>query len=223
MLVCQIYKTNKPSKTEMVVMTPNRFWCQGIKQIILKNEYSNLSVHFSHSLSRMAELIRLNPEIKVILTDEYGDDENIADWLMFCDWVRFVCPKLKMVLLRHTDRPGLDISSHRQKHGYLNMTSPISRFEGVFRDILNGRLASAEIPHLRGGLTPRELYILKCLCHAEPPVILGERLGIAVKTISAHKSMALRKLGLKRLAPLLGHYQGLIAAQEYIVNQYCPE
>lgn len=199
-------------------MTPNRFWCQGIMQVINNGDYQDLIVHYCHSLNKMAQILRKHPEIAVVLTDEYGDDENMLDWLMFCNWVRLVRPALKMVRLRHADRLGIDISWRRQKLGYFDMVSPPGRAEGILKDICNGRLPAAEPPLWGAVLTHRELYILKCLCHAESPVKLGKRLGIAGKTISVHKYAALRKLGLKRLAPLLGRYQGLISVQEYFVS-----
>lgn len=199
-------------------MTPNRFWCQGIMHIIKAGDYPGLIVHYCHSLKKIAEILKEHPGITVVLTDEYGDEENMSDWLIFCNWARLLRPALNMVMLRHADRSGIDISSHRQKLGYFDMISPISRAAGILKDICNDRLPVIEPPLWGAALTQRELYILKCLCHAESPAILGKRLGIAVKTISTHKSTALRKLGLKRLAPLLGRYQGLITAQEYFVS-----
>lgn len=213
----QINKCTQHRGTEMIVMTPNRFWCQGIMQIILSGKYKNLKVHYCHSLNKVAELLKMHPEIAFLLTDEYGDDENITDWLMFCSWARCVRPTLQVVMLRHADRPGVDISSHRQKQGYMDMMSPLVQIEARLNAIHRGCLPGTGIPSGGAVLTPRELYILKCLCHAESPVRLGKRLGIAVKTISTHKARALRKLGLKRLAPLLGRYQGLISVQEYFI------
>lgn len=194
----------------MVVMTPDRFWCQGVKQLLQHRRFDSLTVYFCHSLSAATEHLKLYPAISAILTEEYGDGENMSDWLMFNHRLHVASPALQMVILRHTDRPGVDITSHRKRQGYLDMKSPLNEVQDLFSAFRDGYLSGGDIPDWGAVLTPRELYILKCLCHAETPVKLGIRLGITVKTISTHKTTALRKLGLKRLAPLLGRYQGLI-------------
>lgn len=209
------------SRTEIVVMTPDRFWCQGVSQMLKNGRFDSMIVYFCHSLSAVTDLLKVHPAICAVLTEEYGDDENISDWLVFSNWVRTAIPMMQVVMLRHMDRPGVDISSHRKRQGYLDMMCPLGELGELFGAIRNGRLLGCEIPVWGRGLTPRELYILKCLCHAETPIRLGERLGITVKTISTYKATALRKLGLKRLAPLVGRYQGLISIQEsYISERY---
>ncbi|MDK9358867.1 LuxR C-terminal-related transcriptional regulator [Lelliottia sp. V106_10] len=211
-----------PSRVEIVVMTPDRFWCQGVKQIIQNSKYESLMVHFCHSLNEMTMLLKGRPSVFAVLTEEYGDGENILDWSMFSNWVKRHCPMLKMVMLRPADRPGVDITSHRKRKGYLDMMSSLRDLERLFRTIKNGCLSGGEIPVWEPVLSVRELYILKCLCHAESPKRLGKRMGVNVKTISTHKTKALRKLGMKRIAPLLGRYRGLISIQETYISE-CSE
>ena len=198
------------SRKEIAVMSPDRFWCQGLVEIIRNGRFGNVAVYCCHSLEELDGYLREHHNITTILTEEYGDGENMSDWLLFSNRVRMAFPGTGMFMLRRRDRAGIDLIPHRRQRGYLDMISSVESTKKVLCAIFAGRL-TGEAPPLWGAvLTPREMYILKCLCHAETPVKLGKRLGINVKTISAHKASALRKLGLKRLASLLGRYNGLI-------------
>lgn len=201
-------------RTEIMVMSPNRYWCQGLAYLVQNGMNSNIHMTYCHSLWALTERLKSNPAISVVLTEEYGDDENMSDWLIFSNWVQTECPGLQTVMLRYSGRPGVDITSLRRGREYLEMASPIRGVAELLNVIKSGRFSAGKIPARRAQLTRRELYILKCLCNAENPVTLGKKLGITVKAISKYKGSALRKLGLKRLSPLLGHCQGLISLHD---------
>ena len=194
--------------TRIAVMSPDRFWCQGIAAIIGQQPVSGVSLYICHSLSVLKNHL-LQEAADVLLTEEYGDGENCADWLVFIYWKTQAFPAIPVVPLYHP--VILTPNGKRQNRIHFNslripcalqMTSSCSTLRTVLQSCLDGHLVAGPGAFRGSRLTFQERRVLKCLCHGASIKALSARLCLSCKTISAHTVSALRKLGLKRMSSL---------------------
>ena len=183
----------------VIIMSPDRFWCQGAGAVSSLFARYGATFHYTHSLASL-KLILIRHRVSFILMKKYGDGENMIDWFIFSQWMRQRFPGLPVVELCHTDEEYASGNSR----GCMAAASSVRELRYLFGRISLGRFQAPGISYHEPRLTPRERYILYSLCLGERPVTLGKRLGISTKTISSHKTSALEKLGLTGLSLLAG-------------------
>ncbi|MBH3259864.1 helix-turn-helix transcriptional regulator [Serratia marcescens] len=63
-------------------------------------------------------------------------------------------------------------------------------------------MADIDCTHCSLALTPREREVVLMQRQALPPSLIADLLNISIKTVSAHKRNAMRKLGFRRIHEL---------------------
>ena len=201
--------TDRIMTCHILVMSPDRFWCHGLLSLVQSLAPTGYTIQCCHSLQSLRAMAEPS-DCAVILTEEYGEGENIGDWLEFSYWLYREYPGTEVVILYRTDGTGtMAIPSRIDRPGVMNASATISEMKWFLAQARQGNVRGCTGLYRGETLTVRERYILRCLCHGESPAVVGARLGIQVKTVSSFKSTALRKLGVTRISPLLGRYHGL--------------
>jgi len=91
----------------------------------------------------------------------------------------------------------------------------------VDRDLVEEHLRRARQRSVRGGeeydpLTPREREVMQLVAEGEPNKTIAKRLGIAVRTVEAHRASIMRKLSLEDQAGLVRYAvrRGMVSIDE---------
>jgi len=91
----------------------------------------------------------------------------------------------------------------------------------VDRDLVEEHLRRARLRSVRGGeeydpLTPREREVMQLVAEGEPNKTIAKRLGIAVRTVEAHRASIMRKLDLEDQAGLVRYAvrRGIVSIDE---------
>lgn len=91
----------------------------------------------------------------------------------------------------------------------------------VDRDLVEEHLRRARQRSVRGGeeydpLTPREREVMQLVAEGEPNKTIAKRLGIAVRTVEAHRASIMRKLSLEDQAGLVRYAvrRGIVSIDE---------
>jgi DNA-binding NarL/FixJ family response regulator len=91
----------------------------------------------------------------------------------------------------------------------------------VDRDLVEEHLRRARQRSVRGGeeydpLTPREREVMQLVAEGEPNKTIAKRLGIAVRTVEAHRASIMRKLDLEDQAGLVRYAvrRGIVSIDE---------
>ena len=91
----------------------------------------------------------------------------------------------------------------------------------VDRDLVEEHLKRARQRSVRGGeeydpLTPREREVMQLVAEGEPNKTIAKRLGIAVRTVEAHRASIMRKLNLEDQAGLVRYAvrRGMVSIDE---------
>ena len=91
----------------------------------------------------------------------------------------------------------------------------------VDRDLVEEHLRRARQRSVRGGeeydpLTPREREVMQLVAEGEPNKTVAKRLGIAVRTVEAHRASIMRKLNLEDQAGLVRYAvrRGMVSVDE---------
>jgi DNA-binding NarL/FixJ family response regulator len=150
----------------------------------------------------------------VLIIEEYGDGEDIIDFLEFTRWAENVSINLRVVYITHPEtilcRTKLVLGEKEQILVNASTSNLLSLFFKISRNQLkryNVRLGEIK-------MTNRELKVLQLLCYGESVAMVGAKLGMSVKTVFLFKYKALGKLGLKRISSLVGRYKGIISYLE---------
>jgi DNA-binding NarL/FixJ family response regulator len=97
--------------------------------------------------------------------------------------------------------------------GELFLSSAVSKT--VVQEIINNRKESLPTKTSPGSPTPRQLEIIRLLAEGKINKEIAYQLGIAVRTVEAHRANIMQKLGFHSLADLI-HYalrHGIISSQ----------
>ncbi len=91
----------------------------------------------------------------------------------------------------------------------------------VDRDLVEEHLRRARLRSEKGGeeydpLTPREREVMQLVAEGEPNKTIAKRLGIAVRTVEAHRASIMRKLSLEDQAGLVRYAvrRGIVSIDE---------
>ena len=91
----------------------------------------------------------------------------------------------------------------------------------VDRDLVEEHLRRARLRSEKGGeeydpLTPREREVMQLVAEGEPNKTIAKRLGIAVRTVEAHRASIMRKLSLEDQAGLVRYAvrRGMVSIDE---------
>lgn len=91
----------------------------------------------------------------------------------------------------------------------------------VDRDLVEEHLRRAQQRSAKGGegydpLTPREREVMQLVAEGEPNKTIAKRLGIAVRTVEAHRASIMRKLNLEDQAGLVRYAvrRGMVSIDE---------
>ena len=97
--------------------------------------------------------------------------------------------------------------------GKLFLSSAVSKT--VVQELINNRKGSLPTKTSAGSPTPRQLEIIRLLAEGKINKEIAYQLGIAVRTVEAHRANIMQKLGFHSLADLI-HYalrHGIISSQ----------
>lgn len=140
-----------------------------------------------------------------IITRIQGCDENIGDWLgLLADFPTYFAQE-KVITWEPTGSKRLTLLS-----GKTFITPKNIDKNGRIADILHqislflmpGKIPSeANTPSAK--LSMKEMKILSMLCTGDTPKIISALTKMPIKTISLHKTRAIKKFGVKNLTELL--------------------
>lgn len=151
----------------------------------------------------------MSTRVDVILTALFGDRENLEHWWKFEEFITRCWPEVPCLAWSDIPKEYLQRLNRRGALScYVNKTVSLM----AFNQLLDKILASSpprfplELP-VRGDpkavLTRHELDVVHRLCQGESLKGIAWALERSIKTISAHKCNAMRKLGVRSTAMLL--------------------
>lgn len=133
--------------------------------------------------------------------------------------IRERCPEVRVLLVPiHDHRAYLDKALEAGAAGYVAKTARPERLREALASIVAGgtyfpSAAPDEGTGVLSRLTPRQLEVLHLVAEGETTREIGQRLGISVKTVEAHRQQIMRRLGVEGVAGLvrLAIREGLVA------------
>jgi DNA-binding CsgD family transcriptional regulator len=194
-------------------MSPNRYWCYGAELIFNTFFLAESSLYVCHSLQNVRSLMLLSTNI-VLIIEEYGDGENIIDFLEFTRWVENSIANLRVVYVTHPETILCRTNLVPGEKEQIPVNASNSELLSLFLKIRRNQLKRYNVRLGEIKMTKRELRVLQLLCYGEPVAMVGAKLEMSVKTVFLIKYKALDKLGLKRISSLVGRYKGIISHLE---------
>lgn len=197
-------RTLRTGKFHIAIMSANRFFCAGVAAIGQQQPLASVQLHFCHTLRELQSLLK-SQFIQGVLMEEFGEGENMMDWLPFRHFLSTSLPTLTVMMLLPVSR----IRSHRQNPGWISTKAPLSDLRLGLKKMASGGLRGQYMTDWGLALTSKEWLILRLLCEGVKPVAISHKLQLSQKTISAHKRSALRKLDVTALSLLIMRYNGI--------------
>lgn len=197
---------NTNPKKQMVVMSPDRFFCAGMTSV-LQSRFKQINLlPACHSLHELRLLLE-NNEVQFIITVTCGVNESLVDWIEFSQWfagknlstqvILFCRPELNFLLTQHNTLFHLiDPRTSVQTLSSLLETSitPVSAGnpERVTKPIQKSLM-----------LTSAESKVIQLIWQGFSGNEAASLLGVHFCTISAHKRNAMKKLGMTNVVSLM--------------------
>ena len=193
-------KTQLPAKN-IVVMSANRYWLQGIATINKSHLTADVNVIYCHTLTMLRHHM-LHSDIAGVVTTLCGDGETIIDWLGFREWC-----------FRHKLSTGIILVN---KFGFyktgiitdiaaeiVSPALPVSQMAALLSALANQQYHFNTSTCGETGchhLTRREMDFFTRLSQGDTVERLASQLSISRKTVGVYKYNVLQKLGIRRMA-----------------------
>ncbi len=198
---------NKPVR--IIIMEPVNLLLFSVSTFIREHYASRIiTITEVKSLVELRQAL-IDNHFDLIFTALYGEGEHLSDWWGFEVFLnRF---RGNVPCLVWSDIPGLYLQcvSHSQiSVCYIKKMLPLAVLSGLLETVLAGgapavlrELSVPPLPNVM--LTRHELDVVHRLCQGESLKGIAWALERSIKTISAHKCNAMRKLGVRSTAMLL--------------------
>lgn len=198
---------NKP--VHIIIMEPDNFLLFSVSSFI-REHYASRIIDITEvkTLFELRQAMMKN-HFDVILTALHGEGEYLSNWWEFEGLLNRFWPNTPCLAWSEIPPPYLQcFNQSRPATCYIQKTLPLAVLSGLLETVLAGGapavLRELSVPPLPNViLTRHELDVVQRLCQGESLKGIAWALERSIKTISAHKCNAMRKLGVRSTAMLL--------------------
>lgn len=170
----------------IAIMSPNRYFCLGLKCFYKTEVLTPTKLHICHSLKSLQDIMN-NIHVSGVALELFGDNESIFDSFKFSDYLRTYPGTINVMMINSFGKLKKDCLHCRD--------SKKKEFPPVFYNISKYCQCNNYPSQWDRLLTEREYQVIKLFCCGRQGKYISEELGLSVKTVSAYKIKALKKLG----------------------------
>ncbi|WP_034460808.1 helix-turn-helix transcriptional regulator [Buttiauxella noackiae] len=191
----------------MVVMSPNSYFCSGVKSIIKAQKVQFRKINLLPDCKSLRELRqRLHEyDIQIVITEVCGINETLADWFHFSYWfterkfdtsLTLVCGrKLHHLCKLHHTFTNL-VSPQLSPEDLCNLLKPFSSSGKRFQDSIPQKTNNIN-------LSSNEAEVVQLFWQGMTGKEMASYLGTSVGSVSASKRRAMDKLGVSNNVSLM--------------------
>lgn len=195
-------------KLRVIIADDHPLILMGIRELLSRD--INLMVKsVATSPSELIEQLQSNPPDTVITDYTMPGDEQYGDGIRFISYLRRHFPQVKLIVLTMVSNPMIISSLYDAGvHGVVLKQDELSEVlvalhllrQGVkyypanFKHDIPKAMLSSSVQERLSSLSPREFEVLRLFAMGDSISGIAEQLNRSIKTISAQKAAAMRKL-----------------------------
>jgi DNA-binding NarL/FixJ family response regulator len=198
--------------TKVLFLSAHTLLRQGLSCLFQQEDDLELVAEGASGKAAMEKILELSPEVVLIALPD-GNTPEVSNW------IRETYPQIKVVVLFFQDDPDYIFTMLRSGiSGCLVKDFSYEEVVKAIRQVVSNqaylnpvatKIFMEKLQELPEGitqshpkLTPREREILNLLVRGNKNAQIAEQLNLSPKTVEAHRSNLMKKLGLKGIAEL---------------------
>ncbi len=195
-------------KLRVILADDHPLILMGIRELLSRD--INLSVEsVASSPSELVEQLQANPPDAVITDYSMPGDEQYGDGLRFISYLRRRFPQVKLIILTMVSNPMIISSLYDAgvqgvvlKQDELSealvalhlLRQGVKYYPADFKQDHSKTMLASSVQDRLESLSPREFEVLRLFAMGDSISSIAEKLNRSIKTISAQKTSAMRKL-----------------------------
>jgi DNA-binding NarL/FixJ family response regulator len=151
----------------------------------------DLSLPGLNGIEATSEIVRLFPDIRVVVLSMYDDDQSV---------VGAIRAGARGFVLKQASLSELIEGLHTIAKGGSYLSPQVS--DRLLARIQRGNVDSSPVSPVIAGLTPRELQVLRMVAGGKTSKEIAEALDLGVQTVRSYRKTMMKKLGVNNIASL---------------------
>ncbi|MGO3870009.1 MAG: response regulator [Alcaligenes sp.] len=204
-------------KLRVIIADDHPLILMGIRELLGRD--INLSVEaVAASPSELIEHLQSNPPDAVITDYSMPGDEQYGDGIRFISYLRRHFPDVKLIVLTMVSNPMIISSLYDAgvqgvvlKQDELSealvalhlLRQGVKYYPANFKQDTPKEVLESSVPDRLASLSPREFEVLRLFAMGDSISSIAEQLNRSIKTISAQKASAMRKLNVQNNQDLI--------------------